>query len=299
MTHQKRLRQLPLHLMLLPGVVFTLIYSYGPMAGLVMAFQNFNFAQGIFKSPWVGLDNFKYVFAMPDIFQVIWNTVFISLLKIIGNLIVPIIFALLLNEVRNRAVKKTVQTIIYLPNFLSWVIIGGIMIDVLSPSTGIVNQLLKAIGVQPVYFLGDPNCFPYTMVVTDVWKNFGFETVIYLASLTGIDPTLYEAARVDGANRWQQTLHVTLPGMVPIILLTTVLSMGNILNAGFDQIFNLYSPQVYSTGDILDTMVYRMGMVDAQYSVATAIGLFKSVVSMVFVVASYILADKAAHYKVL
>jgi len=276
----------------------TFIFRYIPMFGIVMAFQKFVPAKGFLGSKWVGLDNFRYVFNLPNIWPVIRNTVFIAVMKIIAGLIVPIIFALLLNEVRNNKFKRTVQTIVYFPHFLSWVILGGILIDVLSPTSGIVNQFLSYIGIEPIYFLGDAKWFPFTLVIADVWKNFGYGTIVYLAALTAIDPTLYEAAVIDGATRIKQTIHVTLPGMLPIITLMTVLSLGNILNAGFDQVFNLYSPQVYSTGDIIDTFVYRIGMVQAQFSVSTAVGLFKSLISFVMIVISNKLANKYAGYRV-
>ncbi|NMO97704.1 ABC transporter permease [Paenibacillus lemnae] len=291
-------RQWPLHLMILPGLIIVLIYSYWPMAGIVMAFQQFVPFKGLFGSKWIGLDNFEYVFALPDIGRVIWNTVFIAFMKIIGGLVVPITIALMLNEIRNALMKRGIQTLIYLPHFLSWVILGGIFIDILSPTTGILNQLLGLFGIEPIFFLGSNTWFPYTLVVTDIWKEFGFSTIVYLAALTSIDPSLYEAATVDGAGRWKQTWHVTLPGMVPIIILLSVLSLGNVLNAGFDQVFNLYSPMVYESGDILDTFIYRIGLEGMQYSVGTAIGLFKSVVSLIFIVVSYVLASKLANYRI-
>jgi putative aldouronate transport system permease protein len=207
----------------------------------------------------------------------------------------PVLFALLLNEIRSRRFMRLIQTLIYMPHFMSWIILGGILLDVLSPSQGIVNTLLGLLGVKPLFFLGDLFWFPLTMVASDVWKSFGFGTVIYLAALTGIDPNLYEAAVVDGAGRWKQTLHITLPGIMPIVSLMTVLSMGSILNAGFDQIFNLYSPLVYKSGDIIDTFVYRLGMKQAQYGPATAVGLFKSVVS--FISLSYRLAYLYGNYR--
>ncbi len=292
-----RSRTTPLHLMLLPSVIVVLIYSYLPMVGLVIAFQKFNPAH-LFSSPWVGFDNFKYVYYMPGSMQILWNTLTIALFKIIGMIVVPVTFALLLNEVGKSLFKKSFQTLIYLPNFLSWIIMGGVLIDILSPSDGIVNQGLGLFGIEPIYFLGDPFWFPITMIVSDIWKGFGFGTVIYLAALTSIDPSLYESARVDGANRWKQTIYITLPGMMPIIILMSVLSLGNVLNAGFDQIFNLYSASVYETGDIIDTFVYRLGIEQTQYSPATAIGLFKSVVSFTLISISYYLASRFADYRI-
>jgi len=289
----------PLHLMLLPGLILVLIYSYGPMVGIVIAFQKFIPAKGsLFASDWIGWENFRYVLDMPDSMRVLWNTVIIAALKIVVGLIVPITVALLLNEVRKEFFKRGVQTMIYLPHFLSWIILGGILIDILSPSSGIVNQFLGWFGIPSIYFLGDNAWFRTVLVVSDIWKEFGFNTIVYLAALTSINPSLYEAAIVDGAGRWKQTLNVTLPGMMPIIVLTTTLALGNVLNAGFDQVFNLYSPQVYETGDIIDTFVYRVGLIDAQYGVATAIGLFKSVVSFSFISVSYYLAYRIANYRI-
>jgi len=269
------------------------------MIGTYIAFQDFNPAFGFFKpQKWVGLDNFKYIINIPGSFKILWNTIYISFFKIVGMIIVPVTFALLLNEIGNRAVKRIAQSLIYLPHFLSWVILSGILLDVLSPSEGVVNKFLGSLGIEPIFFLGDKVWFPITMIITDIWRNFGFGTVVYLAALTSIDPTLYESAIVDGAGRMQQTIHITLPGIMPIIILMTVISLGGILNAGFDQIYNMYSPQVYETGDIIDTFVYRLGMEQAQYSAATAVGLFKSVVSFIFVSLSYLLADKVANYRV-
>ncbi|WMT39582.1 ABC transporter permease subunit [Paenibacillus sp. D2_2] len=292
-------RNLPLHLMILPGLILLVLFSYVPMAGLYIAFQKFIPAKGFFgDQQWVGWDNFRYMLEMPGIFNVLWNTIFIAGMKMIAGLIVPIAVALLLNELRCAGLKKGIQTLIYLPHFLSWIILGGVLIDILSPSSGLVNQLLGWFGIEPIFFLGNNKWFPYTMVISDVWKEFGFSTIVYLAALTGIDPQQYEAAIIDGANRWKQIWHITLPGMRMIIVLMMVLSMGNILNAGFDQIVNLYSTQVYQSGDIIDTLVYRIGLQQAQYGVATAVGLFKSVVSFLFISVAYYAAYKIADYRI-
>jgi putative aldouronate transport system permease protein len=295
---RKFLNQIPLHLILLPGIVITLIYCYWPMLGMIMAFEDYNPAMGFLHSPWVGLANFTYIFSLPNIFQVMWNTVFIAVLKIMSMIIVPVVVALLLNEISMPKLKKSIQTLIYFPHFMSWVIVAGIMVDILSPKSGIINSLLTFFGSKPIFFLGNEHVFPYVMVFSDVWKEFGFGAIIYLAALTGIDPALYEAAKVDGASRWRQTLNVTLPGLLPTIVLLGTLSLGNVLNAGFDQIFNLYSPQVYSTGDIIDTMVYRMGLIQLQFSTATAVGILKSVISCALIIISYKLADKYAKYRI-
>ncbi|QGQ99583.1 sugar ABC transporter permease [Paenibacillus psychroresistens] len=298
MLSKKWRRVMPLHLMLLPALVLLIIYSYGPIVGLLIAFERFMPSKGIFGSPLVGWENFKYVWDLPDTKHVLTNTVVIAFFKILLNLIIPIILALLLNEVRLKFFKRTIQTAIYFPYFLSWVLLGGILIDILSPSQGIVNEIIQFFGFKPIFFLGDPHWFRFTIVATDLWKEVGFNTIVFLAAVTNANPSLYEAAVIDGANRWKQTLNVTLPSMLPVIILMATLSMGNVLNAGFDQIFNLYSPQVYSTGDILDTFVYRIGLIDTQYGVATAVGLFKSVVSCCFISISYILAYRLANYRI-
>lgn len=288
----------PLHLMILPGFLLVLLFNYGPMVGIIIAFKKFLPSKGIFGSPWIGFDNFNYVLLMPDISQIIKNTIIIAFFKMIVGIIVPIFISLLLNEVRKMYFKRTVQTLIYLPHFLSWVILGGILVDILSPSSGIVNQILMFFGLDPIFFLGENRWFRFTLVMSNEWKEFGFSTIVYLAALTMINPVLYEAAEIDGANRWRQTWHVTLPGMIPIIVLLTTLSLGNVLNAGFDQVFNLYNPQVYESGDIIDTFVYRLGLQQAQYGVAAAVGLFKSVVSLIFISVSYYLAYRLANYRI-
>jgi len=291
-------RDYTLHLMLVPALLLVLVFSYYPMFGFVIAFEKFVAYKGFFHSKWVGFDNFRYIFKMPDFLPAFRNTAIIAILKIVGNLIVPIVIALLLNEVRQTFIKRGVQILVYLPHFLSWVILAGILKDILSPSGGIVNELITALGFKPIFFLGDNHWFRFTLIASDVWKEFGFNTIVYTAALTSINPSLYEAAVVDGASRWKQTLYITLPGIVPIIILLATISLGNVLNAGFDQVFNLYSPVTYSTGDILDTLVYRVGIVSAQYSVSTAIGLFKSIISFVLICASYGLAYRLANYRI-
>ncbi|WP_307728374.1 ABC transporter permease [Paenibacillus plantiphilus] len=291
-------KELPFHAMLLPAVIITIIFRYVPIGGLSVAFMDYQTVFSFFEQEWVGWDNFTYIFNLPGFSNVLWNTFFIAVMKIIGNLIVPVAFALLLNEVRHRLFKQSVQTLLYLPHFLSWVALAGVLVDILSPSSGIVNNVLGFFGVNPIFFLGNPDIFPYTLVMTDVWKEFGWGTIIYLAAITTIDPTQYEAAVIDGAGRWKQTLHVTLPALAPVIILLTVLGIGNVLQAGFDQVYNLYSPQVYSTGDIIDTLVYRIGVVDVQFGPAAAIGFFKSVVSFLLIVTGYKLAHRWAGYRV-
>lgn len=294
-------RQWPLHLMLLPAVILLAIFSYFPMVGIVIAFQDYVPSKGwdiFFKSEWVWFDNFTYLMKMPAFWQAMRNTLIIAIQKIITTIVVPLALALMLNEVSNRFFKKSVQTLIYIPYFFSWVILGGILIDILSPVDGILNNVIRALGGRSINFLGNPATVQPVFVVTNIWKEMGYNTVIFLAALTNIDPGLYEAAALDGADRWKQTYHITIPGIMPMILLVTVLGMGNILNAGFDQVFNLYNPAVYETADIIDTFVYRVGMEQLQYSVSTAIGLFKSVISFILIMTSFGIAKKYAGYRI-
>ena len=283
--------------MLIPGVVLTFIFSYIPLYGVIIAFEKYNVGMG-FNSPWVGLENFRYLFSQPTFVRTIWNTLFISVWKLALGIIVPVTIAVLLNEMRSEKLKRFYQTLIYIPNFLSWIIMAGVLMDILS-STGAINTILAKLGMGTVNFLGDAKVFPWTMIVSDVWKGFGYGTIVYLAALLGIDPSLYESAMLDGATRWQQIKNITIPLLMPTIILMTVLSLGSVLNAGFDQIYNLYSPAVWETGDIIDTYVYRLGIQQAQYSVGAAVGLFKSLVSAIMVVTSYRLADKLAGYRIL
>ncbi len=293
-----RRKQLPLYMMILPGFLLLVLFSYLPMFGISIAFEKFIPARGIFgDQKWIGLGNFEYVMKLPNFFGIIRNTVTISLWKIIFGLTVPMTIAILINEVQNNTLKRGIQTVVYLPHFLSWVVLGGIFIDMLSPTDGLVNNIIKALGGKPIFFLGDNKWFPFTMIFTETWKEFGYGTIVYLAAITGIDPCIYEAAQIDGANRWKQTLHVTLPGMRMVIVLLAVLSLGNLLNAGFDQIFNMYSPPVYESGDIIDTFVYRIGLLDSQFGVATAVGLFKSLISLLFISTAYFCAYKFADYR--
>lgn len=292
-------RELPLHLMMALPVLFILIFGYVPMYGLKIAFERFEPAKGFFGAQtFVGLDNFKFLLTIPDIGGVVFNTVFIAVSKLVLMIVVPVVVSILLNEVRRKFFKNAIQTVVYLPHFLSWVILAGVLIDVLSPSSGIFGKLFTALGWQPVDFLGNSAVFPHTMIWTDIWKEFGYGTVVYLAAIAGISPELYEAAAMDGANRFQQILHITLPGIKTTIVLLGVLSLGNVLNAGFDQIFNLYNPQVFSTGDILDTLIYRLGLMGGNYSLATAVGMLKSAVSLMLVSGSYYLAYKFTDYRV-
>lgn len=270
------------HLMMMPGMIMLFIFVFVPLFGSLMAFQNYVPAKGILGSKWVGLENFKFIFSLPDSRQVFVNTLVIAFAKLIFNIIVPVLFAILLNEITVSVCKKFFQTVVYLPHFLSWVVLATVVTNMFSFS-GPFNAVISAFGGEPIQFLADNNWFRKVIVATDVWKEFGYNSVVYLAALTGIDLGLYEAASIDGANRFKQTLHITLPSLLPTIILMTALNLGNILNAGFDQVFNLYNPIVYETGDIIDTYVYRIGMVERQYSIGTAVGLFKSIISFLLI----------------
>ena len=263
------------YVMMLPGLIILVLFNLVPLLGIVMAFQNFSPGKGILGSPWVGLENFRFMFSMRDTWNILYNTFFIAFFKIVGNLLVPLIFALLLNEVRSLKFKRTVQTIVYLPHFLSWVILASIILNIFGYE-GPVNAVIELFGGEKILFFANAKMFPWLVIFTDIWKEYGFNAVIYLAALTGIDQTLYEAAMVDGAGRFKQLWHITLPEIRTTVVLLAVLALGNVMNANFDQIFNLYNPLVYSTGDIIDTWVYRTGLENLQFSLATAVGLLKS-----------------------
>ena len=282
--------------MLIPGMIILLLFHILPMFGIVIAFENFKPAKGFFGSEWVGLKWFRYMFLLPDTKEIFCNTLIIAVGKIVLKLIVPLIFAILLSEVPGKHFRKFVQTVTYMPHFLSWVILAGILTNFLSLE-GAVNSLIELFGGEPVQFLASNEWFRKILIISDTWKGFGHNSIVYLAAIMNIDPQLYEAAAMDGAGRFKRILHVTLPGMLPIIMLMLTLSLGSVLSAGFDQTFNLYSPVVYRTGDIIDTWVYRSGLLGYQYSLATAVGLLKSVVSTILIVISYKLADKFAGYR--
>ena len=287
----------PLYAMLIPGIIVVFIFSYIPMYGLVIAFQDYQPTQGFTGSPFVKGYWFNFIFNMPDFWQIVKNTVSIAVAKIIFGQLASIAFALMLNEVINVRFKRTVQTMVYLPYFLSWVILGSIFVDILSVD-GIVNRFIALLGGEPIFFLGSNKWFRFAVVSTSIWQSFGWGTILYLAALTGIDPSLYEAAAIDGAGRWRQTWHITLPGIMPTIILLATLSLGSVLNAGFEQLLVMYNPAVYETGDILDTFIYRTGLKQAQFSLATAVGLIKSIAGFIMISISYYLANRFANYRI-
>ena len=290
----------PFHVLLLPGVLLLTIYNVLPLfMGIAISMQDFVPAFGFFGSDFVGFENFKFLFQLPDTYKIIRNTLVISVGKMAFTLVGSIFFSILLHESCFNRFKKCVQTVAYLPHFLSWVILATIFRNILD-SDGIINQLLLACGAiqEPVLFLGTNSTFQPIVILSDVWKEFGYGAVIFIAALAGINPELYEAADMDGASRLRKIWHITLPAIRTTIVLVATLNIANILNAGFDQIFNLYSPIVYETGDIIDTYVYRMGFISYQFSLSTAIGLTKSIVSFVLIVVSYWLADRFAGYRI-
>jgi putative aldouronate transport system permease protein len=289
-----------LFFMLIPPLIWYAIFHYGPLYGVQLAFKDFSPIRGIWGSAWVGLEHFKFLFFQsPDFMRIFRNTLLISLYNMIFGFPAPIILALLLNEVRSAAFKRISQSISYIPHFFSWVVLAGIITVMLSPSEGPVNYLLKFIGLEPIYFLADSSYFRSTLVATGIWKEIGWGTIIYLAALSGVDPALYEAAKIDGASRWKQIWYITIPTILPVVTIMFILSLGGILNAGFDQIFNLYNPAVYDVADVIDTYVYRAGILGAQFGLTTAVGLFKNVIGIILVLSTNYIVKKLGQEGVL
>lgn len=271
-----------LYVLLVPGILFFAIFKYVPMAGLKIAFMDYN-QYNPTASEWVGMAQFVKLFSKRSFFPVLRNTIVISLLKLIIGFPIPVILALMMNEMRNLKFKKISQTLLYLPHFISWVILSGIIMNLLDPDNGLITGLIEALTGETVMVLTSKKWFVPMLIITDVYKGMGWGTILYFAAMSGIDPQLYEAAQIDGAGRWKQALHITLPSIVPTIVVAFIMNCGNILNAGFDQIFMLYSSHVYEVADIIDTYVYRMGIINNDYSFSTAAGMFKSVVALILV----------------
>lgn len=276
-------RGAPLLLMLALPVALVAVFNYGPIYGLQIAFKDYNLLLGMRDSPWVGLEYFRRFFTNPVALKVLRNTVEISLLRLAFGFPAPIILALMISELKDSTFKRVNQTVSYLPHFLSWIIISAIFDALLSPFDGIVNRLIEVFGGTPVYFMIEPAWFRAVLICSDIWKGMGWGSILYLAAITGVDPQLHEAAIMDGASRLQRIRHITLPAIVPVVSVVLILNMGGILNGGFDQIFNMYSPRVYDVSDIIDTFVYRMGLVKMEYSFSSAVGLFKSLVGLVMI----------------
>lgn len=276
-------RDWQLYLLLAPMAIWFVLFLYKPMYGLVIAFQDFSIFRGIEKSPWVGFANFIELFQNDMFVRAFWNTITISGLGLIFAFPVPIILALMFNEVQSEIGKRWAQTIVYLPHFISVVIVAGIVINFLSPSIGIVNLLLKGIGLEPIYFLTQPEWFRPVFIGSSVWKESGFESIVYLAAIAGVSPTLYESARVDGASRWQMMWRITLPCILPTIVIMLIIRIGNLVEVGFEYIILLYRPSTYETADVVSTFIYRTGLQGTQYDLATAAGLFNAVIAFVLV----------------
>ncbi|NHN29884.1 sugar ABC transporter permease [Paenibacillus sp. S3N08] len=278
--------------MVLPGLIFFIVFKYIPLAGVVIAFQDYNVFNGIFGSKFVGFKHFYNLFTYPEFLRVLKNTVLISIYQIVLGFPAPIVLAMLMNEVRRIFFKRTVQTILYLPHFLSWVIVGGLVINFLSPSSGMMNDVLRWLGKEPVFFMQEPGYFRSIIVISGIWKEVGWGTIIYLAALAGINPELYEAAEVDGAGKLKQAISITLPSLLPTIMVLLLLRIGNVLDLGFEQVYMLLNPLVTETGEIIDTYIYRIGLLGGQYGYTTAIGLFKSLIGVILVVGANQLSKK-------
>lgn len=290
----KRMRLLYLFLLFPMASLF--IFNYLPIYGLIIAFKDYKVIKGFWGSPWNNFAHFRSAFANPFFERVFRNTVIISVLRIIFGFPAPIILALLINEVGHMPFKRTVQSILYLPHFMSWVILAGILIEVLSPQRGIVGYLFTLFGREPPNLLASTRWFRPMMIITDVWKEVGWGTIIYLAAISSIGPELYESAVIDGANRFQRAVHITIPSIIPAITILFILRLGGILDAGFDQIFNFYSPLVYEVGDIIDTYVYRVGLIDMKFDYSTAVGLFKNVIGVILVVSANVIIKRFSEY---
>lgn len=288
-------RDIPIYLLIIPAFTLLVIFHYIPIYGIVMGFENFSPFKGIMHSEWVGLKNFQYFIMDENFWRVMRNTIIINFYQLVLGFPVPIIFAIFLNELTLVRYKKFVQTVSYLPYFISWVVAAGIVVSVLSPDGGIINSFLQKIfDIEPIYFLTKEKYFRGIVVISNIWKGFGMSAVYYLAALTSIDPELYEAARIDGAGRMKQIWYITLPGIKSIAIVLLVLQIGSMMNIGFEQIFLLYNPMVYNVGDVISTYTYRLGIEQTRYSLTTAIGFTQSVVNFILVYSANKLSRKVA-----
>ncbi len=275
-----------IYLLALPGIALLLVFRYLPMYGILISFKDFNVIKGILGSDWVGLENFTRLMSSSEFTRSFFNTLLLSMLRIVFGMPLPILLAILLNEVRNMPYKRTVQTIVYIPHFISWVVVAGIFMDLLSPSTGLVNRVIEAFGGQPIFFMTNPRWIRSVIIASDLWKETGWGAIIYLAAIMGIDPQLYQAAAIDGAGRLRQTWHITLPELVGTFIVLLIMNLGGIMHANFDQIYNMYNPQVYGQIDIIDTYVFRTAFNTLDFGYTTAAGLFTQVIGCVLLVGS-------------
>lgn len=295
-SRHKLKAQISLHSMMIPAVIFAVVFFLLPLVGLIMAFEDYSYNKGFFKSQFVDIYNFTKLFKRGDFFRTVKNTVVIALAKIVCITILSIIIALLINEIQSKTLKKVIQTTIFLPYFLSWALLGNIFVEMFS-QYGTINYYLGFLGIKGEYWIASNKWFRAIIVATDVWKTLGYQVVVFLAAITSINSNLYEAAEIDGAGYFQKCRYITAPGIKPMVVLMCILNIGNIMNAGFEQILVMYNPSVYQTGDILDTMGYRIGLLGLDYSMGTAIGLFKSVISCICFIIAYRIAFKVSDYK--
>ena len=296
-SFMRRVRKHKLHLlMILPVICWYLLFRYGPLYGITLAFKEFRMLSGIMGSPWIGLENFNRLFTSYNFWNVFRNTIVIATLKFVFGFPAPIILALMLNELRGQRYKRIIQSLSYLPHFISWVILTGIFMVILSPNRGPINTMLKAMGFESIYFLGDPRYFRGTLVVTGIWKGVGWGSIVYLAALGGVNEELYDAARVDGCGRWARIWHVTLPGITPVVTIMLILSMGSLVDDDFDQIFNLLNDAVLEVGDVLGTFIYRQGVTKMEFGYATAVELFRNLISLVLVLSANYISKRINEY---
>ncbi|MDF2921656.1 MAG: protein lplB [Paenibacillaceae bacterium] len=283
---------IPLFLLFLPGALYYVLFKYMPMGGLIIAFKDYNFADGVFHSPWVGLDNFQTIFRQPQTLNIIRNTVVLSFLNVFVGFPFPILLAIMLNEVRRSWYKRIIQTVVYLPHFFSWVIIGGFVITLFSVESGTLNNWIEALTGKPYPFLFNETSWIAIYVGSGIWKETGFGAIIYLAALTGIDPSLYESASLDGASKFRQIWHITLPGISSTIVIMFILAMGRLMEVGFDQVYVLQNSVVSNVADVISTFMYRVGLQGAQFSLTSAMGLFESLIGLSLVLTANALARK-------
>lgn len=281
-----------LYLLIFLPILYFIIFKYVPMVGLQIAFRDYRIHDGMWGSTWVGAKHFIRLFGSPDFYSILYNTVVLSFLNIIFGFPMPIILAILLNEVNNMPFKRVTQSLLYMPHFISWIVLGGIITSILSPSTGIVNNVFKIFGAEPIYFMGDTGWWRAIYVISGIWKEAGWGTIVYLAAISGINGELYEAARIDGANKLRQMWHITLPGIRSTIGILLIMRMGQVLQVGFEQIYSLQNDMVLSVSDVISTYEYRIGLLSMQYSYTTALGLFKGLVGLIFVVLTNYVVNK-------
>lgn len=288
--HMKRDRQLLI--LFIPCLVFYIIFRYGPLYGLIIAFKDYSVFTGIMESEWVGLKHFEKFFSSPDFWLLFKNTLLLGVYNLIFGFPFPIILAILLNEIRIKWFKKSVQTLSYLPSFLSVVIISSMIIDFLSPNQGIINKFIAALGFEKIYFLIEPSWFRTIYVSSDIWANVGYEAIIYMAAIAGISPSLYEAAKVDGATRRHMIFNITIPAILPTVIIMFVLKTGSMLRIGYEKVLLLYNPMTYEVADVFSTYVYRKGLLESNYSYGAAVGLFEAVVAMILLLSSNYLSKR-------